>query len=70
MKQMQTLKHKHWQQKQKQESVQSNLKVYTHFYACHSLNHYVSLLLKCNFSLAEDFSLFGCVFASLIPAFW
>ena len=53
----------------KQESVQSNLKVYPHFYAFHSLNHYVSLLLKCNFSLAEDFSLFGCVFASLIPAF-
>ena len=45
----QKLKHNHWHQKQKQENVQGNAKLYTSFYAFYSLNHYVLFLLKDNF---------------------
>ena len=56
MKQMQKLKEKHWQQKQKdaekqQENAQSNLNSYTLFYVVHLLNHYVLCFLKDSFLL-------------------
>ena len=49
MKQIKKLKHSYWQQKQKQENAQSNLKPYTLCYAIHLLNLYVLFLLEHNF---------------------